>query len=847
MLVVSAAFLALTMFVVHQTRAQTTTTVADGDVQGLIAAIEDANSSSGSATIELASSGDYQLTAEYTSGDQSGNGLPAITGEITIGGNGATIRRDQDSESFRIFEVMPDSDLHLESVTVSGGAAGFAGGGILTDRGNLTLTDSNIFSNTAGGIGGGILNIGGDLTLTDSNVFSNTAGQAGGGILTDNGNLILTDSQVIDNHASGSGGGIYSNVSVLILTDSSILNNRVGQTGGGILNNGGNLILTDSAIISNSAGIAGGGIYNSDSRATLSGSTVMGNRADSEGAGIWNVNSVVILSDSTVIGNVADFDGGGIANFDGEVTLTSSTITGNSAGWDGGGIFNDGGAVTLTDSTVSDNTGKSGGGIATSAGEVTLIGITVSSNEAMDGGGISSIGGEVTLTSSTISGNTASSGIPISEGGGIQSYGGSLTLTGSTVSDNEAVSGGGIRVGGRSTLTLTGSIVAGNTTSGSGNSASANINGSIDSNIASFIDGDPQLGPLQDNGGPTDTHLPLPGSPVLNQIPAGDHGCGIAGQMDTDQRGVPRPQGTHCDIGAVELDSDFAFDPLEQIANPWFWANWARTDLPVRDGHVSRTWMWGPGPFTTSVWEPYSPYLWNPDGLPIVMIDLPDTKREVIYFDKARMEINDPDGDTDSIWFVTNGLLVIEMITGNRQFGDDLFANYGPSQANVAGDADDINGPTYASFQNVLDAPAQSVGTLLTGQIDRTGNVTFSSSWGGYNVSVGHVDNVTDHGIAGPFWEFMNSQGLVHEDGSMVEDALFANPFYATGRPVTEAYWADVKVAGEQRDVLIQCFERRCLTYTPGNSQGFLVEAGNVGQHYYFWRYIQAPDLPLPN
>src|SRR5690606_20503223 len=61
------------------------------------------------------------------------------------------------------------------------------------------------------------------------------------------------------------------------------------------------------------------------------------------------------------------------------------------------------------------------------------------------------------------------------------------------------------------------------------------------------------------------------------------------------------------------------------------------------------------------------------------------------------------------------------------------------------------------------------------------------------------------------------------------------------GRPITKAYWAAVKVAGTERDVLMQSFERRCLTYTPGNPEGFLVEAGNVGQHYYQWRYGQGP------
>ena len=76
---------------------------------------------------------------------------------------------------------------------------------------------------------------------------------------------------------------------------------------------------------------------------------------------------------------------------------------------------------------------------------------------------------------------------------------------------------------------------------------------------------------------------------------------------------------------------------------------WNRTDLPVDEGVVSRTWMWG-STVSAVISEPYA--------------ESPDGTREVQYFDKSRMEITHPDGDPDSVWYVTNGLLVIEMITG---------------------------------------------------------------------------------------------------------------------------------------------------------------------------------------
>jgi hypothetical protein len=83
----------------------------------------------------------------------------------------------------------------------------------------------------------------------------------------------------------------------------------------------------------------------------------------------------------------------------------------------------------------------------------------------------------------------------------------------------------------------------------------------------------------------------------------------------------------------------------------------------------------------------------------------------------------------------------------------------------------------------------------------------------------------------------MNAQGLTYQDASMQSAPLFANPFYAVGYPISEAYWTRVRVGGQTKDVLVQCFERRCLTYTPDNPSGWKVEMANVGQHYHRWRY----------
>lgn len=276
--------------------------------------------------------------------------------------------------------------------------------------------------------------------------------------------------------------------------------------------------------------------------------------------------------------------------------------------------------------------------------------------------------------------------------------------------------------------------------------------------------------------------------------------------------------------------------PIDHAA---FSATWARTDKPVADGATSRTWMWGPEAFSAARNEPYA--------------ESPGGQRLVQYFDKSRMEITDPNGDPNLIWFVTNGLLVVELMTGQMQVGNSSFEPHAPALVNVAGDGNDPNGPTYAGLAGLRGAPAANDGALITQRVNRAGQVTDDPSLAGQNVTAAHrvTEPGIDHQVASPFWEFMNSSGTVYQDGQNITAELFPNRFYATGLPITEAYWADVKVAGNPMTVLMQCFERRCLTYTPGNPDGWKVEAGNVGQHYYQWRYgngtgTEPPPGPEP-
>jgi len=274
-----------------------------------------------------------------------------------------------------------------------------------------------------------------------------------------------------------------------------------------------------------------------DRTVTVEGVTVRNGRTTEWGGGIYNVGTLS-LTGSTVSGNTAERsgDGGGIYNL-GTLSLTSSTASGNTARRGGGGIFNYG-TLTLTNSTVTGN---------------------IASDAFGDGGGILNTG-TLTLTNSTVSGNTARRG-----GGGIYNADvASLSFSTITRNTSHASAGGGILVE-QGNLTLKGVILAGNTSeSGIGPECSGSlisqgynlIKSNADCQVipqsTDILNQDPRLGLLADNGGPTQTHLPQAGSPVLDKVPASACTDLDGAPLSTDQRGTTRPQGRACDIGSVE-------------------------------------------------------------------------------------------------------------------------------------------------------------------------------------------------------------------------------------------------------------------------------------------------------
>jgi hypothetical protein len=464
------------------------------------------------------------------------------------------------------------------------------GGAIYSERGTLTISASSFSSNSAdggangsvyddGGYGGAIYSEQGTLTVTGCSFSGNTSdggskatgsgyddGAGGGAIYGEEGTITITGSTFTSNSAEGGA------------TDSATTGYAYGGYGGAIYTEDGTTLLTTSTLSSNSAtgagttdagahygeGGYGGGLYTEDGNAVVSSSALSSNTAGAGadgsgtnygeagvGGGIFAGYGSLTFSDDTVNGNIAARDtsgkgeggsGGGLYTKDGEATIIGSAFSSNSAtGGDGGGVFAAYEPISLNQSTIGpDNTAEYGGGLDHAAGPAAI-------------------------TNSTIAENTAAY-----EGGGIYNEGAANLANVSLVANKvEHVEGGGNLYLDEDTMTLHDSLIAagGAPTSG-GNCAFDTGSGFLESQgynaesanecklggTGDLIKATLDLGPLQSNGGPTPTIALGSGSQAID---AGDPaGCTDAegNPLTVDQRGVSRPQGSRCDIGAFEVE-----------------------------------------------------------------------------------------------------------------------------------------------------------------------------------------------------------------------------------------------------------------------------------------------------
>jgi predicted outer membrane repeat protein len=405
-------------------------------------------------------------------------------------------------------------------------------------------------------------------------------------------------------YSDGGGPGVAPDVT---LNNMVFSNNASDYRGGAIWQDEGTLTITNSTFRNNNSYYGGGAIYNDDTSGdtpadvTIADSIFRNNTAYYEGGALdLESDSGLVISNTAITGNTAgaggnSYSGGGvyIDQVDGPTTIQGANVSDNRSTDYGGGLEFDGDASTqglnITNSTFANNraTDHYGGGIHTrdTDGPITIARTTLSGNKATWGGGayLYDMNGPTTIDDTTISGNSAFYGA-----GGIwlEPTDGSVTVRNSTIADNSSYYTGGLFLdndnGGTSPATvISSSIIADNTISGVGFAANYGTDIGLDTSAAGFATGfslirtpdgvplgdtpagsnitgqNPQLGPLADNGGPTQTMLPALASPAID--------AGVANGLTTDQRGLSRtdelssapnrPGSDGTDIGSVEIQT----------------------------------------------------------------------------------------------------------------------------------------------------------------------------------------------------------------------------------------------------------------------------------------------------
>jgi CSLREA domain-containing protein len=518
--------------------------------------------------------GTYTLSIAPAGTDDNATGDLNVTGTtpLTITGAGTTASViDATGLGDRVLSVATGATVTLENLTITGGrppdgavgangtsgtrggpggqGSGGANGGGILNLGNLTLSHVAVTNNRAGSGGSG--GAGGTGYIHGAGGGNGGGGGLGGAIYT-TGKLTLADVAMTGNSAGQGGAGGHGGAAKAGFANQGFFgggggSGGAGGAGGGIYNAGSaaTLTVTDSTISSSASGTGGNGGAGGSAIGMcgcdpgFGGGGGSGGNGGAGGGGVANSVGTVVVTRSTVSSNVAGSGGSGGGGGSGSGLRGGPGSGGpGGAGSSGGGIWSDGGSLSATNSTLYGNAG--GGGGAGGAGAYSA-GHGGNGGDGGNGGAIAVTSGASSLLNVTVDSDQAGSGASGGSTGGSSGTDG----VGGGIYVQSATSGGD--------MVLQNTIVAASSrgTNCAGSSSSitdAGHNLSFPDTTCPGINGDPKLLSLKNYGGPTNTIGLAPGSAAIDQVPATGAGCPA-----TDQRGVERPQGSACDIGAFEL------------------------------------------------------------------------------------------------------------------------------------------------------------------------------------------------------------------------------------------------------------------------------------------------------
>ena len=452
---------------------------------------------------------------------------------------------------------------HAATITVANGEVAINDNGLCSLREAIDNAnfDFALYDDCAAGSGADIVSLPANGSFAITNSYTYFFGNTGLPVVIStitiegNGSTIDRDSGtnfrlLVVNGAPGANGNLTLND--LTLTDGAL----PSDTGGGaVLNNLATLTINDSTLSGHSGtnSQGGGAIHANGGTTTINNSTLHSNQAGNSGGGggIYANNSATVnVTDSTIRNNTAaNTSGGGIRlNFTGTnvLNLTGSTVNNNSANG-GGGIAHGSGSATITNSTISANTSQNnGGGIDAASATFNLNNVTVTGNTAGAGGGGGGGGvysnATLNLNRSVISGNFGPTG-----------YDSGYELVG-----NGTENANNYNVFGRSDITNNRAFAFSFTPGAS--DVTATSNGTQPTALASILNTS-----LGNNGGPTNTHALVAGSPAVDRAPSA--ACTPAPVDGIDQRGLPRNVDGNASAGANECDTG-AYEYLSGLVPP---------------------------------------------------------------------------------------------------------------------------------------------------------------------------------------------------------------------------------------------------------------------------------------
>ncbi len=566
----------------------------------LRAAIMQTNLDPGPQTITVPS-GVFLLT-RVAADDTANGGDLDISDALTIQGAGSAatiVDGNGPVTNDRVFQILTSAPtVSINGLTIRNGKAvtttsGLLGGGILVkgilgSSALLTLSDVIFEANTAFQ-GGGLYAESTAVFLNNVRLLGNMAYQTGGAYAR-NTTLDLNNVLIEGNISTdGDGGGLFGDGAVLTLTNTTLHANSTTSIGGGLGANLSKVTIRDSKLYSNTAGGGGGGLelINVNSALALIERTEIYSNTAGIGGGIFNGSgSALTLLDSDLHHNHAAARGGAIDNL-GTLVISRTAVDANTAALTGGGIMIESTSsppnpslpnILIEGSTLSRNTAQFGGAIYYNEivpnHSLVMRNSTLSGNSVNhDGGGLYALGeAQVLLFNITIAGNAATKQVgqtfPVRGGGLFITATAIITAQNTLMADN-------VHAFGFNTPVPDDCFVAATTSLHSlgYNLVETTTNCIISGTTFGNVTGqDPILGPLQNNGGATLTRALLPGSPALD---SGDmSGCQDEHNqpVTTDQRGVPRPSGPRCDIGAYEaathISQAISFAPIPNKSLP---------------------------------------------------------------------------------------------------------------------------------------------------------------------------------------------------------------------------------------------------------------------------------------